>query len=75
MLTSFAHYCRLREGLLGPDRPLAPGRLRTSTTPWPRRPSPHLPRRRLKGEPTLKLGLPQLKLPPLPKLKDPVTGR
>lgn len=74
MLPTFAHYCLFRESLLRPDRPSAPGRPRTCTTPWPRRPSPHRPRRRLKGTPTLKLGLPQLMLPPVPKLKDPVTG-
>lgn len=71
MLTSFAQYCLLREGLLRPDRPSVPGRPRTNTTPWPRRPLPHRPRRRLKGRPTLRLGLPQLKLPPLPTLWKP----
>lgn len=69
MPLSFLDYCLLREGLIGPGRP------RATTTSWPKRPSPHRPRRRLKGEPTLKLGLPQLKLPPLPKLKDPVRGK
>jgi len=74
MPLSFYTFVLLREGLLRPGRPSAPGRPRTGTTPWPR-PSPLRPRRRLKGRPTLQLGMPQLKLPPLPTLKDPVTGR
>jgi len=71
MPLSFYTFVLLRENLL---RPSAPGRLRTGTTPWPR-PSPLRPRRRLKGRPTLQLGLPQLKMPPLPRLKDPVMGK